>query len=1074
LKDFFVTSTFLRLLIFSLLTLAFVHPVGAQGTHPSAVKILAPDGVSTRVLAEPREGAEIVDTALNGVIFETIGANDGWVEVRLPDKNRNGFVRKEHTIPWKTPDRQSSAVLLVVLLVVLVVAIAAGGALLWYRTKKNQEAARLTAEIPAAIKRAEEHFRSSDYSSAIREFKTYVSLQGGDVRNPDVYRRMAVCYQELGDIPAAVSCWEKMRALGGVRSTDDYSLGVELMMAMGQEGRAAQIYEEIVASGIEESKRFEIHRKLFDLYRKLKEHRKVVHHSLKLISLGTDVPEVVSDTVNYLLAEGQADIALEFGDKDLNQAICEELVEDKVKTPEAVRFYVKCLEYDRTDLRLHRLLADAYNQGNDYRKAISELIILSQLDRDRSEVYVEQAARIYMDNSRIQEAIAEGNPLVIKKIAQALLARSEVHSDAVAIYEKVLEFQPRLVGVNKILSTVYLTRGDLEKYMGKLRLLHEIDGEHHDYFNDLAQCVVDNNLAEVVMGEGNQELNARVLKQLLKRGAFDEASVAMFERLVEREPDNPLLHGVLAKAYEQTGDYSTSLKHLLALVQLRRNDHDLMDKAAKIAVRYNLLDHVLKLGTDTLVVSVAHELARESANDPMSRQVVEKALKKHPDDEALKAYLRTLGVSQPPKSEPAPVSFVAAPAAPKPAPVTPPPEREIPREPKPEKATPPKNQVRKEPPEPVKAPVAPPPPPEPEKQEPELPIQAEEVKQDEPEPTGASEAVEHAQSVCIAEPEFLEPEQALTTFVSAYNKPSKLCFTRDELFLPKTGGLAYKELDVVTEDGWGKIHVGAEVNTDRPVLMRIFRKDLFDPTVMVDFMQEVTALGFSLVHKNVLPIEDEVDGPGSAHGYVFPHYRHTLESAMRGKNAPAMDVRIQLVERVLDGVIYAHTHKGRDGVLRKTYHLQLQPSVIFLSEDFRECRISGFGYSQIYRNLTRGKWPRWQEPGMSPATMPPEFFRSKVGNIPERSSEIYSFGVLAYFILTGELPFEGPAFDDFKFQHTRIFAAPPKLISPEIPEWLEAIVLMCLEKDPEKRWGNFAEIQRAFEQGPSLTSRTRV
>lgn len=105
---------------------------------------------------------------------------------------------------------------------------------------------------------------------------------------------------------------------------------------------------------------------------------------------------------------------------------------------------------------------------------------------------------------------------------------------------------------------------------------------------------------------------------------------------------------------------------------------------------------------------------------------------------------------------------------------------------------------------------------------------------------------------------------------------------------------------------------------------------------------------------------------------------------------------------------------------------------------------------------------------MDPATMPPEFFRSKTGTIPERSSEIYSFGVVAYFILTGEYPFEGPAFDDYKFQHTRIFAAPPRLTAPSVPEWVEPIVLMCLEKDPEKRWSNLGEIQRAFAQGPMV------
>ena len=58
-----------------------------------------------------------------------------------------------------------------------------------------------------------------------------------------------------------------------------------------------------------------------------------------------------------------------------------------------------------------------------------------------------------------------------------------------------------------MMSTVYLTRGELQKYMAKLRLLHELDGANHDYLTDLARCVIDNDLIEKTLKEGNQELN---------------------------------------------------------------------------------------------------------------------------------------------------------------------------------------------------------------------------------------------------------------------------------------------------------------------------------------------------------------------------------------------------------------------------------------------------------------------------------------------------------------------------------------------------------------------------------------
>jgi serine/threonine protein kinase len=136
-----------------------------------------------------------------------------------------------------------------------------------------------------------------------------------------------------------------------------------------------------------------------------------------------------------------------------------------------------------------------------------------------------------------------------------------------------------------------------------------------------------------------------------------------------------------------------------------------------------------------------------------------------------------------------------------------------------------------------------------------------------------------------------------------------------------------------------------------------------------------------------------------------------------------------------------------------------------VSDDYRRLQVAGLGYSQIFRNIMRGKQPRWQDPGMNPVFMPPEFFRSKGVSIKERTADVYSLGILIYFMATGEYPFDGPAFDDYKFQHIRIFAAPPRLIDPTVPDWLEPIILGCLEKEPDKRWTSVSEIQQAFNRG---------
>ncbi len=65
-------------------------------------------------------------------------------------------------------------------------------------------------------------------------------MHGGDIRNPDVYRRLAVCYQRTDEIQEAVRNWEKMREIAGLKRAEDYMLGVDLMSAFGREARSCR------------------------------------------------------------------------------------------------------------------------------------------------------------------------------------------------------------------------------------------------------------------------------------------------------------------------------------------------------------------------------------------------------------------------------------------------------------------------------------------------------------------------------------------------------------------------------------------------------------------------------------------------------------------------------------------------------------------------------------------------------------------------------------------------------------------------------------------------------------------
>ena len=145
----------------------------------------------------------------------------------------------------------------------------------------------------------------------------------------------------------------------------------------------------------------DMRKKLVAIYRRVKNPKKLLKHANKLLETDTPDMSILPPTVQYFLTEGQTDIVLESGAKQLITAICEEFLEEKSATQEAERVYLRCLEFDRTDKRLHRILAQKYKDDGDFRKAVSEFTMLTQLDPGGGEDYTQEAAELYVKSSRI-------------------------------------------------------------------------------------------------------------------------------------------------------------------------------------------------------------------------------------------------------------------------------------------------------------------------------------------------------------------------------------------------------------------------------------------------------------------------------------------------------------------------------------------------------------------------------------------------------------------------------------------------------------------------------------------------
>ncbi|MCK5686940.1 SUMF1/EgtB/PvdO family nonheme iron enzyme, partial [bacterium] len=88
----------------------------------------------------------------------------------------------------------------------------------------------------------------------------------------------------------------------------------------------------------------------------------------------------------------------------------------------------------------------------------------------------------------------------------------------------------------------------------------------------------------------------------------------------------------------------------------------------------------------------------------------------------------------------------------------------------------------------------------------------------------------------------------------------------------------------------------------------------------------------------------------------------------------------------------------------------------------------------------------------------------------DNRSDLYSLGIVMYECLTGRVPYKGD--NPFATIHKLINeeAEQPVQINPDIPEWLNSIVLKLIEKAPKDRFNSGVELAKAFKEKKKFTN----
>ncbi len=259
--------------------------------------------------------------------------------------------------------------------------------------------------------------------------------------------------------------------------------------------------------------------------------------------------------------------------------------------------------------------------------------------------------------------------------------------------------------------------------------------------------------------------------------------------------------------------------------------------------------------------------------------------------------------------------------------------------------------------------------------------------------------------------------------------------------------------------GMGEVYLAEHQMMKRPCAVKLIRPEKAgDPRMLARFEREVRATA-KLSHWNSIDIYDFGRTADGTFYYVMEFLPGHNVGEIVEDYGPIPAARcVYLMDQVCAALHEAH------GI--GLVHRDIKPANIFCAYRggvFDVAKLLDFGLAKPTVEVN-GEAQLTMEGTVtgSPLFMSPEQASGDDG--VDARSDIYSLGAVLYYMLTGQPPFMSDNPLKVMIAHASQDVVPPRQINADLPVELEEIVLRCLEKDPEHRFQDVAELQRALRE----------
>jgi serine/threonine-protein kinase len=250
--------------------------------------------------------------------------------------------------------------------------------------------------------------------------------------------------------------------------------------------------------------------------------------------------------------------------------------------------------------------------------------------------------------------------------------------------------------------------------------------------------------------------------------------------------------------------------------------------------------------------------------------------------------------------------------------------------------------------------------------------------------------------------------------------------------------------------GMGVVYLAQEVRLDRPVALKVLPREFAADAVLRERFLHEARTAARLSHPHIVPIH-AVHEIGDVVFFAMSYIEGgTLGERIRAQGPLPPKAAARILREVGWALAYAHAQ----GVI----HRDVKPDNILLEAGSGRAVVTDFGIAHV--DSDRGL----PDAGVVFGTaefMSPE---QAVGAPVDERSDLYALGVVAYYMLSGRLPFQGATATETLAMH--LTQSPPALasIAPGLPAPLAHAVDRCLARDPMQRFATGEELAGALAQ----------